>query len=116
MKESRPARVADVVLDPLHATEREGSLATRLGRAQSAALELFRLHCRVKLQLLGQLTLVASPEEDRPRALDDVGQHAHARPPSGTSRAFMTQFTAADARSHEACSNPSCFRPAAVSS
>src|SRR6185312_3777393 len=108
--------IADVVLDSLHATEREGSLATRLGRAQSAALQLFRFHGRVKLQLLGQLTLVASPEDDRPDALDDVGHHAHARPPSGTSRAFMTQLTAADARCHDACSSPSCLRPAAVSS
>ena len=60
--------------------------------------------------------LVASPEDDRAHALDHVGEHAHAMPPSVARRDVRTQFTAADARCHDACSTPSCRLPAVVSS
>jgi len=116
MKKLCSPGIADVVLHSLDAAEGQGAAPSCLDGVQSAALELLRLHGRVELQLLGQLTLVAASEDDGPDALDDIAQNAHARPPSGASRALRTQFTAADARSHDACSSPSCRRPVAVSS
>ena len=117
VEETRTARVADVLLHALDASEQERALAARFAGAQSTALEQLGVHLRVKPQLLGELALVPAAEDDRAHPLDEVREHAHARsPPSKASRAFMTQSTAADARCQDACSTPSCLRPAAVSS
>ena len=118
VQEPGAARVANVVLHAFDAADRQRALPACLACAESAPLELLRLHGRVKLQLFGELALVAAPEDDRPHPLDDIGYDTHARPPppSAANRAVMTQFTAADARSQDACSSPSCLRPAVVSS
>ncbi len=76
VEESRAARVADVVLHPLDAAERQCAPPASLARALSATLELLRFHVAWKSQLLGELALVAAPEDDRAYALDDVREHA----------------------------------------
>src|SRR5574338_91042 len=92
-----------------NATSRLTSWSERVPRASRASSLIrstppnataLRLHVGVERELLGQLALIAGPEHDRAESLDEIGEDAHRSPPAVAQLAFMTQFTAAEARSH----------------
>src|SRR3569833_1265072 len=78
LEQSRPARVADILLHLFDTTEGHHCRAMRVGMALTVPTAIVLFHREVEAQLFVELALFAPAKHQRANALDQVGEEAHA--------------------------------------